>query len=272
MIENGKSSFAGERFWKPSSSKADFLPTTQNKMKNIDSLKRLYHGFEISAALGNNAFSYDNRKNKKIYVPPLISGSPQQLQKGRQVVFSEIEEGIEKNRCGLLNFIHYGYENKTIFIFDNHNHAFFFWLAGYLAQEISPGGKLVHIDQHSDMRQPQTYFPFTLEQVFSLQDVFDYTNKTLNVGNFIKPALILGLFAEVEIIDSSVSFENLIPDDFVLDIDLDIFSEEMDYIDFDLKVKKIKDYICKAKFITMASSPYFMDQDKAIRIAGELFS
>ena len=57
-----------------------------------------------------------------------------------------------------------------------------------------------------------------------------------------------------------------------LDIDLDIFSKDMDYIPYDLKVSKIKDLIKKAKVITIASSPFFIEQDYAIKVLKELFN
>ena len=61
-------------------------------------------------------------------------------------------------------------------------------------------------------------------------------------GNFIKPALSMGLFSQVEMIDTSAAFEKPLPDEFVLDIDIDIF----------------------------ATSPYFMNQHDAIYITREL--
>ena len=70
---------------------------------------------------------------------------------------------------------------------------------------------------------------------------FKYTNETLNVGSFIKPALKHDIFSEVIIIDSSYGFNLDIEGEYVLDIDLDIFSKDMDYIPYDLKVSKIKE-------------------------------
>ena len=40
----------------------------------------------------------------------------------------------------------------------------------------------------------------------------------------------------------------------------------------DLKVSKIKDLIKKAKVITIASSPFFIEQDYAIKVLKELFN
>ena len=238
---------------------------------NIKLLQSLYSGFEITEPVGNNVFSYTQRRNKSIWVPPLIQGTLSDLTLGEKVVFSEIEDGIEKNRPGLESFLYFPYQGREVFIFDNHNHAFFFWLAGYLQGRITPGLSLVHIDQHTDMREPQKWPSFSLNKTMDLKEVFDYANYLLNVGNFIQPALRLGLFSNVQIIDSTSSFEKPIPDEFVLDIDLDIFSENMAYINTDLKINKIKRIIEKARFITIATSPYFINQTKAISTTQKLF-
>ncbi len=239
---------------------------------DIEAIRTLYKGFYISEEAGNNAFSYNKRHNKKIYVAPLIKSDAARLALGDKTVFSEIEEGREHNRSGLRNFI-YQYKNgKHVFIFDNHNHAYFFWMFGYINGLIEAGRPLVHIDQHSDMRDPQLYFPEKLSKSISLQEVFKYTNYTLNVGNFIQPALHSGLFSAVRIVDSSVSFAEDIPSNkYTLDIDMDIFSEDMSYINETLKIAKIKTYIKHCDFITVASSPYFIEQGKAVQLIKRLF-
>ncbi len=233
---------------------------------DIKPLQTYYHGFYITTPSGNNAFSYFKRQNKRIYVPPLEPGLPSQLEIGDQIAFSEVEEGTEKNMPGLKRFIYYRAANKDIFLFDNHNHAFFFWMAAFLQKILEPGLKLIHVDMHSDMHKPPFFFPFELDQTFTLKDVFEYTNFTLNVATFITPALRLGLFSDVEVVDSTFSFENTIPEKFVLDIDLDVFAPEMEYIGYDKKMEKIKRYIEKAALITIATSPFFMDQNRAIEL------
>ena len=117
-------------------------------------------------------------------------------------------------------------------------------------------------------RSPENYNV----DIDNIDDVFKYTNETLNVGSFIKPALKHDIFSEVIIIDSSYGFNLDIEGEYVLDIDLDIFSKDMDYIPYDLKVSKIKDLIKKAKVITIASSPFFIEQDYAIKVLKELFN
>lgn len=233
-------------------------------------MQTYYNGFWVDQPLGNNAFSYDQRKNRKIYVAPLSSGDPAALAAGEEIAFSEVDEGQEINRRGLKQFIYLQKAGKDIFIFDNHNHAFCFWMAGLKAGKLKKGGVLVHVDQHSDMREPARYFLWNGREAINLKKVFDYTNFHLNVGNFIRPALESGIFSTVEIIDSSAAFEREFSRGIVLDIDADIFSTEMGYIDYDYKIARIRRYIAAAGFITIASSPYFIEQERAIGVIREL--
>ena len=169
---------------------------------------------------------------------------------------------------GLKNLVEYKLGNKTIYVFDNHNHAFYFWNKSLLKNEFNKGCKLVHVDQHKDMREPDNYNV----NIENLDDVFTYTNEVLNVGNFIQPALKKGIFSQAIIIDSSYGFDVEVDEEYVLDIDLDIFSKDMDYIPYDFRIDKIKKLIENAKVITIATSPYFIEQDYAIKVLKELFN
>ncbi|MGL4797342.1 MAG: UPF0489 family protein [Paraclostridium sp.] len=227
-----------------------------------------YVGFYINEPTGNNIFSYEDRLNKSIYVPKLIEGTLDDVKIGDEVVFNEIDFEEEINAIGLKNMVKYDFKGKDVYIFDNHNHAFYFWIKSLNKGMFNKGCKLVHIDQHKDMRDPENYNVDTS----NIEDVFRYTNYTLNVGNFIKPALYHGIFSEAIIIDSTYGFDMNVEGEIVLDIDLDIFSKDMEYISYDLRVNKIKEYIERAKVITIASSPFFIEQDYAIKVLKELFS
>ena len=227
-----------------------------------------YNGFYIEKPMGNNIFSYDERENKKIYVPKLIEGTLDDVSVGEEIVFNEIDEDIEIKAKGLKNMIIYKYKDKDIYIFDNHNHAFYFWIKSLEKGNFTKGCKLVHVDQHKDTREPENYNV----DIENIDDVFRYTNEVLNVGSFIKPALHHNIFSDVIIIDSSYGFELDIDGEFVLDIDLDIFSKDMDYIPYELKTSKIKELIEKSKVITIASSPFFINQEYAIKVLKELFN
>ena len=227
-----------------------------------------YNGFYIEKPMGNNIFSYDERENKKIYVPKLIEGTLEDVLVGEEIVFNEIDEDIEIKAKGLKNMVIYKYKGKDIYIFDNHNHAFYFWIKSLEKGNFTKGCKLVHVDQHKDTREPENYNV----DIENIDDVFRYTNEVLNVGSFIKPALHNNIFSDVIIIDSSYGFELDIDGEFVLDIDLDIFSKDMDYIPYELKISKIKELIEKSKVITIASSPFFINQEYAIKVLKELFN
>ncbi len=227
-----------------------------------------YTGFYIKEPKGNNIFSYEDRLNKKIYVPKLIEGDLSSVKVGDKVVFSEIDFKEEINAIGLKNMVKFNYKNKDVYIFDNHNHAFYFWIKSLNNAMFNKGCKLVHIDQHKDMREPENYNV----NINDIDDVFRYTNYVLNVGNFIKPALHHNIFSEAIIIDSTYGFELDVEGEIVLDIDLDIFSKDMEYMSYDLRVDKIKEYIDRANVITIASSPFFIEQDYAIKVLKELFN
>lgn len=227
-----------------------------------------YEGFYIDKPYGNNIFSYEERQNKKIFVPKLVKGNLEDVSVGEEIVFNEIDEDIEIKAKGLKNIVQYNINDKTVYIFDNHNHAFYFWMKSLKNNEFNKGCKLVHVDQHKDMREPESYSV----DISDLDNVFTYTNKVLNVGNFIQPALKKEIFSNVIIMDSSYSFDIEVNGEYVLDIDLDIFSKDMDYIPYDFRLKRIADLIRGAKVITIATSPYFIEQEYAIKVLKELFN
>ena len=76
-----------------------------------------YIGFYIDRPIGNNIFSYEDRENKKIYVPKLIEGTLDDVSIGEEIVFNEIDEDIEIKAKGLKNMIIYKYQDKDVYIF-----------------------------------------------------------------------------------------------------------------------------------------------------------
>ncbi len=243
----------------------------QMESNAISVLQKYYTGFLITHPVGNNAFSFAKRVNKTIYVPPICAGTLSQLEVGHHYAFSEIDEGVEFNGLGLRCFLFFKWKNIPVFIFDNHNHAFFFWTFALRQNYFRPGLILVHVDQHSDMWKPQRFPSFELEDPHLLDKAFDYTNFVLNVGNFIKPALHLNYFSDVSIITGSIDFELKFETPIVFDLDMDVFAPEMDYIGNPYKIKNIRQWMLQARAITIATSPFFMDQGKAIKIIRQIF-
>ena len=234
-------------------------------------LQTYYTGFYINTPGGNNAFSYEKRKNKLIYVPPVLKGDLDDLAVSQEIAFSEIVEGKERNSTGLKYFLMVERGDKHIFICDNHNHAFFFWMVAFKTGAAKKGPLLVHIDQHTDLREPPQDLPHASHGDINLEDAFRYTNWTLNVGNFIKPALNQGLFKDIEMVTNREAFGKSFSPPFFLDLDMDIFAPDMDYIDKKTKINHIWKLIEKSRFITIATSPFFMDQKRAVDLIKEIF-
>jgi hypothetical protein len=243
----------------------------KQQAKAFKALLEFYCGFFIEDPVGNNAFSFEQRKNKRIFVPPLKSGGLEDVCVGKETVFSEIFNGEEKNVCGLEQFVYWKRKSQQVFIFDNHNHAFAFWAFGVAAGFFSPGLVLVHVDQHKDTRIPERLLEKSFWQQRTLSEVCDYTNFELNVGNFIPPAREAGIFSDVICVDAESALEVVLPNGCVADIDLDFFSPQMDYIPFAKKIEYVRELIQRSHFVTVATSPYFIDQDLALMALKKIF-
>lgn len=243
-----------------------------NRAGFFEELKQFYQGFYINEPVGNNVFSFEKRQNKRIYVPELIRGDLRDVDIGEEIVFSEIIDGREKNSCGLNRFVYWSHDGKDIFIFDNHHHSFSFWVFGLLTGKILEGLSLVHIDQHKDTRQPDEYLEKGFWKGKTIAESCSYANRVLNVGNFIDPALKSGMFCDLIMVDHEKAFDKNVSGSFVADIDLDIFSSEMSYIPFEKKVSFIREVIDESSFVTIATSPHFIEQSDAIKILKDIFN
>ncbi len=228
-----------------------------------------YGGFRLKNELGNNVFAYQERNpDPKLWVPKLISAWLDQLSLGDQSVFSECNsQGEVQYFSGLQNFLFFEKDWIPIYFFDNHNHALAFRYREFFKKTIQKGIFLIHLDQHSDMNKN----PFNIQDE-NWDSVCDFTQNCCNVGNFILPALNSGLLSEVQQIRSEYALlHSQIPDhDYIFDIDLDFWTEEMGIEDFEATLEKVKNLISSAKLVTIATSPYFLDQFKALALIHQL--
>ncbi len=109
------------------------------------------------------------------------------------------------------------------------------------------------------------------------EEIYDflYTNLHLNVGNFIRPLLDEKRISDLYIVDSEYRMDefdlSLIPEPFALDLDLDFFSEEMDYIPWEKKILFVRKLAEKADLILVAFSPYFIPFERAKKALFEIF-
>jgi hypothetical protein len=59
---------------------------------------------------------------------------------------------------------------------------------------------------------------------------------------------------------------------FILDIDLDFWATEMGIIEFEKTINMVKKLLKKAKFVTIATSPYFLEQERALDVLKRILS
>jgi hypothetical protein len=158
-------------------------------------------------------------------------------------------------------------------IFDNHNHALFFW---YRAREmgfLENGTTLIHIDMHSDLWENE--YILASEDASDLEKVWKFANFSCNVGNYIKPAMTEGLVGEMIRIEGEQDLiresGRIVPKNSILNLDLDFFAEELDDIDFELKKRVIFHFAKQVSLITVSTSPFFIPGERAIGVLRKLF-
>jgi len=231
--------------------------------------------FYITDCVGNNVFCFEEVVDPKIFVPSLLVGNQHTPTLGTEIAFRDRDfDNVLQYKAGLANFYQYDWNGIPLYLFDNHNHAFYFWYKSYIEGIIQEKSLLYHVDEHADMRVPDILFP--KENTGDLQKVFHYTNFVLNVGNYIVPALENGLFSDVIQIRSEEnlhSYENY-PAwwwNTILNLDLDFFEPELDYIDYERKKRVILDIAKRSKLITVCTSPFFINQKLALEVFRDIF-
>lgn len=257
----------------------------------------------LKEKISNNAFDYEERQKLNplpfLVIPSLINLTLEnpninqeqtslntifpKLKTGNEIVFEALDDNGNLKSCqGLEHFLKIQLNpNQNIYIFDNHNHAFYFWHLEKLLGNLAGAATLIHIDQHKDTRIPIEFL--SPEESTDLKKVYEYTNTILNVGNFIPPAIKTGLIKEIIFIDSEASLknfnlENVIKNsshskqnNLILDIDIDFFAPDLDYIGNQLKLETIKKILPFASTITIATSPFFIEQELAIEWIKKIF-
>lgn len=230
--------------------------------------------FWIIEAIGNNAFSYEQRKQlstePKLFVANCVVWDLENVCIGKEVCFEETDKsGVIKSFVGLDQFVEIQQAEKKIYVMDNHNHALFFWGKEVLNGSVSKWISVVHIDQHSDLNIPKKScknIPLTLK------NLFDYTNFVCNVGDFIVPAQERWLIGTViQVRTEWILLDFIAPKEkFILDIDLDFWAPEMGIIEYKKTITMTKKLIQAANLITIATSPFFLDQKKALSILNDI--
>jgi uncharacterized protein involved in tolerance to divalent cations len=228
----------------------------------------------ITDPIWNNEFHYDERialwSVGKIFVTNLIQWTVADLQEGSEIVFEEVVDNKLISCTWLKHFVQTGYAWIPTYIFDNHNHALFFryrHTKQFEHKEDAKPFKVLHIDQHADTKENKNSFKATHT---SPQEVLSFTNYGCNVGNFLTSAKDAWIIEEIIQIRSQHTLHNMETLDFqnynyILDIDVD-FREWKSQQEIESDSKIIKKLMANVCLITIATSPYFMDQQVAIEL------
>lgn len=169
---------------------------------------------------------------------------------------------------------------KSVFIIDNHHHAFYCRYKAYYDGILARWATLIHIDQHSDLSPLSKGGRGDLIlKESSLDDIASYTNTILDIGSFILPALDAGIISEQIQVRSEYSLihleETKLPNHQnanLLDIDLDFRAPEMSIEQYEQTIKKVRELIAlsNTKCITIATSPAFIDQTRALEVLRDI--
>lgn len=111
-------------------------------------------------------------------------------------------------------------------------------------------------------------------QEADLDYIAKYVNTQTQIASFIQPALRSGLLSECIQIRSEAKLEEIVSQralhqPYILDIDIDFFAQESDT---SAKIAHLQTLIQDAQLITIATSPYFIDQTQAISLIRQLLS
>lgn len=180
----------------------------------------------------------------KQYLTPIKSWTLEDVKLGSHIVFEETDEKWQIHKCKWLEYI--VQIEPNIIVVDNHDRVL----------ECRPKGfPVLHIDQHTDMR------PVWPDGV--------------NVGNFLRYALDTNFITWLTQINTEYSLLNFDTDNIkqnttIIDIDLDFRHPDMSIQNFEKTIQITKNLIKKAKIVTIATSPYFLDQNLAINIVNKL--
>ena len=238
--------------------------------------------FFIENPVWNNEFSFDKRQNKKLFVPEIIEAKSFDEIKFQddleKIAFEDFDfDDKLSTNYWVKNFYRFQMWWKEVVLFDNHNHAFYFWYEARSRKIIWDKNILIHIDQHADTRDNDKIISKSDSK--SLEKVFDFTNFVLNVWDYIIPAQKEGIIENIVQIRNTKNLEDYLQNfsnrknnsKIILNLDLDFFASELDFIDFELKKKVILDAFEKASYVTVCTSPFFVDQGLAVEKFKEIF-
>ena len=245
----------------------------------MKTLTQLYNGFYLNKESANSKISGYSNSLRVAPIKKVCNYENLEIDY-EHFAFAEKNENWDIEYFhGLKNFLWIEKSDyPNIFIFDNHNHAFTFRY-NILYTKKTWNAELIHIDQHSDCRKNEDYLELNWEGN-ELEKVFIFWNEKCNVWNFIPPSIESWIISSQTQIRSTTALKNLEINknqNFILDIDLDFCLDwiNRDRLDLDvinLLKNKFDEIWKRALWITIATSPYFLNQELAENIIEKLLN
>ncbi len=170
-------------------------------------------------------------------------------------------------------------KSQLIFLVDNHNYALRCWNYAINLWIVNFGFNLIHIDQHSDMNENNSikYDLYKNKKIsdFKMEEIV--VNQT-NIANFILAWKWLWIVNKIDLILTEYKFNkfktkfdyNKFYFNSVLDIDLDFWDLQMSHQNILDQLKFIKKIFNNFPVITIATSPWFLNQNYALDLLNNL--
>lgn len=197
------------------------------------------------------------------------------FKKSEEKVFSgedrtkENSSSLEENFFGLKKQQLFFHKNKLIYLIDNHNKSLFSFLE--VSEILKKDFNIIHIDAHRDDARFQKEVPEKINwkninwclENSRVSDYLDLAKKTNLVGK------IFNITQQKEFEDflQNFSFGKILKkNNFILNLDIDIFGTEGEYIDLELKMKSIVKAWKNSSAVVIATSPGYINQKDAKKI------
>lgn len=151
---------------------------------------------------------------------------------------------------------------------DNHNAVSHAWGIAFDQGLLERWVTCIHIDEHSDLWENKSLPHDFLNQ--SPTDWWEYAHWFCNVGNYIRPLIDHGYIGDFIRVEGEEDLESIkdpskfLPG-YILNIDLDYWSEDLDYIPWSKSIPMVRALFDQAALITIATSPSFVPFPRAYR-------
>ncbi len=163
--------------------------------------------------------------------------------------------------CGLAEYELIFKHDKEIYIFDNHNIALYPFLE--ISEKKNKIFDIVHIDAHRD----NAVFQYKIPKKINFENI-EWCLKKTRVSDYLDLASKTKLIGKIHNITQSWEFKDfrLPKNNFILNLDIDIFGKDGEMVNDDLKRKVIKKAWKEAAAVCIATSPGFIEQKKAKKL------